>query len=226
MKISALLTALVSVLMPVITQKSGLSEKHSFTMKMLCACMYLFTGVLSVLSVKSSTEYSYMILTALALGFSGDFFLSYKGDKYFPVGVVFFALGHISYSLTFLFIGEYKASAQLTAVLLTTAVITALIFVFAKTRLKLKGKKNLLLIYAPVLIFAFVCALASGAVAVNSGNLPLGLCLMTGGTLFFASDIMIGIGKGGLSRPAFLHNAVSYTYFTAQTLFAVSICFQ
>ena len=85
---------------------------------------------------------------------------------------------------------------------------------------------NMLLIYAPVLIFSFACALVKGAVEINEGNVLFALCLVAGGTLFFASDIMIGVGKGGIKRPKLLRNAGSYTYFAAQAMFALSILFQ
>ena len=87
-------------------------------------------------------------------------------------------------------------------------------------------KKNLLLIYAPVLIFSFACAVINGVIAMGEGDFAFGLCLIWGGSMFFASDIMIGVGKGGVKRPPFLHYAVSYTYFAAQALFALSILFQ
>lgn len=226
MKTLPLVFAVISVLMPFITQKTGLSEKCGFKMKMLCAFMYLATGVLSAVLIYRITAYSVLMLGALVLGLLGDFFLEYKGKKLFPLGVAFFALGHIVYAYTFLCIGDYKILSYITAPIGITAFVTAVIVIFAKTKLKLKGKKNMLLLYLPVLVFAFACAAVSGFTAIRAGNLSFGLCLISGGTLFFLSDIMIGIGKGGIKRPSFLQNAVSYTYFAAQTLFALSIYFQ
>ncbi len=226
MKTLPLIFAVISVLMPVITQKTGLSEKYGFKMKMLCAFMYLVTGIVSAVSIYRTTHYSIMLFSALVFGVLGDFFLSYRNEKYFTVGVIFFALGHLLYSYTFLCVGDYKALIHITAVIGITVAVTAVIMIFAKTRLKLRGKKNMLLIYLPVLVFAFACAFIKGVVAGRAGNLSFGLCLISGGTLFFLSDIMIGMGKGGIKRPDFLHNAVSYTYFAAQTLFALSIYFQ
>lgn len=218
--------AVITILLPFVTQKTGLSKKYGFPLKMLCAFLYLITGAFSAIAFGSVTEYSLMVLGGLILGMLGDFYLEYKAKRFFPVGVVFFALGHIVYSLTFLFIGAYKASAHISAVLVITVSLTVAIVALAKTKLKLKGKKNLLLIYAPVLIFSFACALVKGAVEINEGNVLFALCLVAGGTLFFASDIMIGVGKGGIKRPKLLRNAVSYTYFAAQAMFALSILFQ
>ena len=193
---------------------------------MLSACLYLLTGVLSAVSFGAVTEYSVMILGGLFFGILGDFFLEYKSKKLFPLGAVFFALGHIVYSITFLFIGYFNAATHIWAVLGMTVVVTAVIFAFAKRKLHLKGKKKYIVIYAPVLIFSFACAVVKGALALSTGKFAFGLCLIWGGSMFFASDIMIGVGKGGVKRPPFLHYAVSYTYFAAQTLFALSILFQ
>ena len=226
MKTAALISAVITVLIPIISQKSGLSKKYGFPLKMLSACLYLVTGVLSAVSFGEITQYSVMILSGLIFGILGDFFLEYKSKKLFPLGAVFFALGHIVYSLTFLFIGECNAANHIWAVLGMTVVVTAMIFAFAKTRLRLRGKKKYIMIYAPVLIFSFACAVVKGAVALSTESFAFGLCLIWGGSMFFASDIMIGVGKGGVKRPPFLHYAVSYTYFAAQALFALSILFQ
>ena len=226
MKTAALISAVITVLIPIISQKSGLSKKYGFPLKMLSACLYLVTGMLSAVSSGVVTEYSTMILSGLIFGFLGDFFLEYKSKKLFPLGAVFFALGHIVYSVTFLFIGDCSAVSYIWAVLLLTVAVTALIFAFAKRKLHLKGKKKYIVIYAPVLIFSFACAIVKGIIALSQESFAFGLCLIWGGSMFFASDIMIGVGKGGVKRPPFLHYAVSYTYFAAQALFALSILFQ
>lgn len=226
MKILPLIFAVITIITPVITQKTGLSKKYGFPLKMLCAAFYLITGILSGVFFGTLTKYCIIILGALISGFLGDFFLEYKKKKLFPVGVAFFAIGHIAYSAAFLFTGENKAFLHIAAVLGLTLVISAAIVIFAKVKLKLSGKKNMLLAYAAVLVFAFSCAVIRGATEFSSGNIPFGLSLIAGGFLFFSSDIMIGADNCGLKRPEILHYAVSYTYFAAQALFALSILFQ
>ena len=226
MKYFTLLIAVVSVSLPVISQKCGLSVKHGFIMKMLCAFTYLLTGALAALTFGEITAYTVLVLGALAAGFLGDFFLEYKAKKLFPLGTAFFALGHLLYSYTFLSVSTQNVTSDIIAVSVITLILSAVIVIFAKTKLKLHGKKNLLLVYAPVLIFAFASALVRGVGAVMADKPAFGICLIVGGILFLASDVMIGLGKGGFERPAFLRNAVSYTYFAAQALFALSICFQ
>ena len=226
MKILPLIFAVITIIAPVITQKTGLSKKYGIPLKMLCAAFYLITGILSAVAFGTVTDYCLMMLGALVLGFLGDFFLDFRKNKLFPAGVAFFALGHIAFSIAFLLAGESKALSHIGAVTGLTLVIMAAIVIFAKVKLRLSGKKNMLLLYAVVLVFAFSCAVVRGAAELFAGNKPFGLCLIAGGVLFFASDIMIGVEKGGMKRPEFLHYAVSYTYFAAQSLFALSILFQ
>lgn len=226
MKILPLIFALISSLMPVITQKTGLSSKYGFKIKMLCAFMYLVTGVISVAAIYSVTQYSFFILGALVSGVFGDFFLSYKEDKYFPVGVLFFALGHIVYSVTFLLVGEMKAIDYIVPVLILTVIMFIPVIYIIKVKINLGKMEIPLLIYGLLLLFSFACGVAKGVLAIKNGIISLGLCIISGAVLFVISDIMLGLKSGGMKLPKFLRHAVTYTYFPAQTLFALSICFQ
>lgn len=89
MKILPLILAVITALLPFVLQKTGLSEKYGFKMKMLCAFMYLATGILSAAVLYRVTVYSLMILGALCLGVLGDFFLEYKSKSLFPIGAAF-----------------------------------------------------------------------------------------------------------------------------------------
>ena len=226
MKTSILFLALISAMMPVITQKTGLSKKHPLEFKMLCVFLFLAVGMLSALKVGTFTAYSICILSALVSGGLGDFFLSYKKNKFFMLGLAFFAIGHLIYSYTFLCQGSYSASTYMIPVAIVTVVLTLSLFIFSKLRMKLGGKQIPFTVYGTVLAFFFTCAVASGLVAIASGNIAFGLCLITGGILFSFSDLLIGAKFGGMRRPKIFHYFVSYTYFTAQTLFALSILLQ
>lgn len=226
MKTLPLIFAVFSALMPVITQKTGLSSKYGFKIKMLCAFMYLITGVLSAAAVYRATVYSLLILVALISGVLGDFFLSFKEDKYFPVGVLFFALGHIVYSVTFLFVGEMRAINYIVPVLIMTVILFIPIVFIIKAKIDLGKLEILILIYGLILLFFFVCGVAKGIIAIRNDNRSFGLCMLLGASLFIASDIMLGLKSGGMKLPKILRHAVTYTYFPAQTLFALSILFQ
>lgn len=188
--------------------------------------MYLATGVLSAVALYRVTLYSLLILTALIFGILGDFFLSYKEDRYFPVGVLFFALGHIVYSITFLLVGEMRTIDYIVPVLILTMIMCIPIVFIIKVKIDLGKLEIPILIYGLILLFFFVCCVTKGIIAIRAGNLPFGLCMLLGASLFIASDIMLGLKSGGMKLPKILRHAVTYTYFPAQTLFALSIYFQ
>ena len=226
MKIILFLVCVLSAGMPVLVQRTGLSGKYGFKMKMLCAGMYLLTGALAAITFSAGSLYTFLILAALLCGVLGDFLLSYKNERYFLLGVIFFALGHVVYSIAFLAAGEHKAVAHIIPVAVFSVVMAFLLFLLAKAKLRL-GKLQLpLLLYGTVLFFFFACAVTKGVMAISAGNLFFGLLLMAGAVLFIASDMMLGVQIGGVKLPKLLRHMVSYTYFPAQTLFALSIFFQ
>ncbi len=226
MKIFLFLFAVLSAGCPVLTQKTGLTKKHGFGMKMLCAGMYFCTGLLAAIAGSTITLYTALLLAGLLFGVLGDFFLSYRNEKYFLLGVIFFALGHVVYSIAFLTAGEYKALPYIIPVAVFAVVSALVLFAVAKAKLSL-GKLQLpLLIYAAVLFFFFACAVTKGVLACKAGNFFFGLVLIAGALLFIASDLMLGVQIGGVKLPKLLRHAVSYTYFPAQTLFALSIFLQ
>lgn len=227
MKTVPLIFAVFSALMPVITQKTGLSQKYGFKMKMLCAFMYLITGIISAFTVRPITYYAFFILSALVAGFLGDFFLSYKNDRYFPIGVGIFALGHIIYSITFLFIGKMNASGYIIPVVVIMTVILYMPVIYViKTKINLGKMEFPIMIYALLLLFSFTCGIARGIVEIKNNNLLSGICIITASVLFVVSDMLLGLKSGGMKLPKMLRHAVTYTYFPAQTLFALSIYFQ
>ncbi len=226
MKILPLLVAGISAVMPVVSQKSGLSDRYGLKMKMLCASLYMLTGILSVAAAYELTVYSVMIISALTMGVLGDFLLGYKNKKYFLPGALFFAVGHIVYIITFLFIGAVNTLTLAVPVIILTLFAYIPLFILTEKKLKFGKLKKPVLVYTAVLLLCFFSALAKGVASVTQGNILFGLCLITAGTLFIFSDLMLGTDMGGMKRPEFLHYAVSYTYFAAQTLFAISIYFQ
>ena len=225
MKILSVIFAVFSALMPMITQKSGRTYESALRIKMLCAFMYLSTGVLATAAFRI-TDYSILILAALVFGVLGDFFLSYNKEKHFLAGVLFFAIGHIVYSCAFLFAGGIKAKDCIFLILISATVLYIPVFCIIKTKINLKKMELPFLIYSLILVFSFVCGIVRGVLLMKNGNYLQGICLIAGSILFITSDIVLGLGFGGIKLPHIFRHTVSYTYFPAQTLFAISICFQ
>ena len=223
MKTLLLILFPLSVIMPVITQKAGLSKKRPLEMKMLCVALFLSVGFLSLFMREDIRPYSIGILSALISGAIGDFLLAYKKGKNFIIGAVFFSVGHLIYSFTFLTLGTLSVRTYIIPVIVIGAVLTALLLIFTKRKIKLQNNRPAFIAYGINLILFLTCAVVRGASAIADKNIFFGLCLIAGGVLFSFSDMLIGAKLGGMRRPKILHYAVSYTYFSAQTLLALSI---
>ena len=226
MKILLFVLVLASFIMPVLVDRRLFPFFDGLQTKMLCAFMYILTGVGAVLQLTGDVKYSVFLFGALIFGFLGDFFLSWKNEKYFLFGVLFFGIGHIIYSLTFILVGSEALREKFFIPVIITAVlalILAIVIIFAKIKLKKEHKP--LLLYGLILFFSFASGASRGVFALIAGEIPFGLCLIAGSALFIISDVFLAIGMLGIRLPKIFNHAVSYTYFPAQTLLALSICF-
>ncbi len=225
MKILLLIFFLVAVFMPVAVHKTKLSVIDHFYTKMLCSSMFLLCGILSALAGGALTVYALCILFALLFGFLGDFLLSYKNEKYFLIGVLCFAIGHLIYAMTFLLQGDTRALSFIVPIMLVTAAVVLFLYFFTASKLDLKKLRFPLLGYSAILFMSFACAVVRGVYDALNGNVYFGVCLIIAAVLFFFSDILLGLGIGGIKIPKLLRHGVSYTYFPAQCIFALSIFF-
>ncbi len=226
MKILLFALVLLSLLMPAFVNKKLFPKLDGLQTKMLCAFMYILVGIGAVLNFTGDIKYSLFLFGALIFGFLGDFFLSWRNEKYFLLGVLFFGIGHIVYILTFIFIGNSALREYFFIPVIITAVLAlVLLFVIKLLKLKLKKEQKPLLLYGLILFFSFASGGSRGVSALISGEIPLGICLITGSALFIISDIFLAIGMVEIRLPKIFNHAVSYTYFPAQTLLALSIFF-
>ena len=225
MKILLFVIFFISVLMPVIVNKIRLKKINHFYTKMLCSAMFVLCGISAALVLRTLNVYVLCILFALLFGFLGDFFLSYRNERYFLLGVMFFAIGHLIYGLTFILQGDTSAFSFLIPILIAAFAVVSLLFVLTRSKLDLKKLRLPLLGYSAILFISFAAAVLRGILEVVAGNVYFGICLMIGGVLFFFSDILLGLGIGGMKIPEILRHGVSYTYFPAQSIFALSIFF-
>ena len=226
MKILLLVLVLSSFIMPVLVDKKLFPFFNGLQTKMLCAFMYILTGIGAILQPSGDVKYSVFLFCALIFGFLGDFFLSWRNEKYFLFGVLFFGIGHIIYILTFILIGKVALGEKFFIPVIITAALAAILALVIKfAKIKLKKEHKPLLLYGLILFFSFASGASRGVFALISGDIPFGLCVLAGSTLFIISDVFLAIGMLGIKLPKIFNHAVSYTYFPAQTILALSICF-
>ena len=226
MKILLFILVVLSFFMPVAVNKKLFPKLNGLQTKMLCAFMYILVGLGAIFSLTGDIKYSLFLFCALIFGFLGDFFLSWRNEKYFLFGVLFFGIGHIIYILTFILIGSGALKEKFfIPVIITAFLAVVLILVIKLAKIKLKREQKPLLLYGLILCLSFASGAVRGVFALMSGDIFFGLCLLAGSTLFIISDVFLAVGMLGIRLPKIFNHAVSYTYFPAQTILALSIFF-
>lgn len=226
MKILLFILVVLSFFMPVAVNKKLFPKLNGLQTKMLCAFMYILVGLGAIFSLTGDIKYSLFLFCALISGFLGDFFLSWRNEKYFLSGVLFFGIGHIIYILTFILIGSGALKKKFfIPVIITAFLAVVLILVIKLAKIKLKREQKPLLLYGLILCLSFASGAVRGVFALMSGDIFFGLCLLAGSALFIISDVFLAVGMLGIRLPKIFNHAVSYTYFPAQTILALSIFF-
>lgn len=219
-------SAAVMLIATLLYQLHPLFKKHSLKAKILCSSLFVLTGVFAALAYGVKTDYSVLMLSALFLGLLGDFFLDWKKYNTFFVGVLFFSIGHLIYVYSFITMEPSLKPYTVHIVVIYILVILAGIAHIKMDKIKFPGKYKIMLVYSFILITSFVFATVRGIDSVSNGNKPFGILLLLSGALFMISDAFLAsqlFGKPKLKNTAFF---VAIFYFPAQTLFALSICYQ
>ncbi len=202
-------------------------RKNHLPAKMVCSALFVITAVFAALSYGSFTQYTALMISALLFAAAGDFFLDWKNGKTFYVGVVCFSVCHLIYIYTFV-LNRTPSLAGYGKHMLIGLLILGVISAahIAVNKIKFIGKDKALIPYCLILVASFMIAVTRGAAALAEGNTAYGICLAGAGTLFLASDGCLASLMFG--KPILPHTdqLVAYTYFPAQTLFAISILFQ
>ena len=89
-----------------------------------------------------------------------------------------------------------------------------------------EGKNRLMYIYAAILISEFITGVIRGVTSIAAGNTIYGAFILAASALFITSDSFLALqlfGKPHIRRP---EAVVLFTYFPAQTLFALSLLYQ
>lgn len=195
--------------------------------KMVCSALFVITAVFATLSYGSLTAYSALMICALIFAFAGDFFLDWKNGKTFYVGVVCFSICHIIYIYTFIFNRTPSLAGYLKHMLIGLIILCIVSAAhIAINKIKFIGKDKALIPYCLILVTSFMIAVTRGASALAEGNTAYGICLVAAGTLFLASDGCLAALMFGKPILSHTDQLVAYTYFPAQTLFAISILYQ
>lgn len=208
----------------------------SLTFKMICSTAFLSIGIISVFIAQNKSTYALMMVSGLALGWIGDFFLHSKSNqKCFAVGFIGFLLGHVVYIAAYLrtiplIVEDYKIITLPEIVAIFALMMLSVLFVIKfKDGLSMPILKIAVIVYSLFLIIMFIKASALGYGCWTSGvenGVIVFIILSLGSLLFLLSDATLGLlmfgGQKG-NKPLKVFNIV--TYYLAQVLLASSILF-
>lgn len=214
-------------------------NKKSFKTKLVAATLFLFVGVLSMFIAGNFSTYAALMMTGLVLGWIGDILMHIPNKKSFIllyIGTASFLVGHIFYIISFI-----KSTTAITGnsqfISLWELAAFAIIYVFSIILLfgifhfKFENKfmRFGVLFYIIFLAFMLVKAISFGVSYYTSGaenGLIAIILLIVGGIFFFISDATLGIRlMGGKKDSRAVLTTSIFTYFSAQTLLALSIMF-
>lgn len=209
--------------------------KQSLIFKTLSSTMFVLCGFLAMKISGNSSDYAYMILWGLIMGWVGDLFLhSLKNKMYhFAIGVVAFLAGHIFY-----IVGLQKAIdtafpseptfAWHEYVFIAVVVITVVAILGIKGLFKKNGAISIGLVAYGIILSTMLAkalryAIGEIAYGTNDDMFMITVTVAIGALLFSVSDISLGfiLSSDNAKRGMRVFNII--TYYVAQILLAASI---
>lgn len=219
-------------------------SKRSLSIKLIASTLFLAIAALCIVIKNNQSEYAQFMLIGLLLGWIGDILMHIPIKSMITVysGAAAFLIGHIFYMVAFTrtatsLIDRYSYGRQYS--FFNKTELIALVLLCAAALLLLKPVLHFdfdnvfmkigVFIYGMLLIFMLVKAISFALIFYSfsmENNISGSVILMAGSVLFFISDLTLGLRLLGGKRDsrAVLTTSV-FTYFSAQTLFALSILY-
>ena len=182
----------------------------------------VFAGALFAVQGNTLSMFATLVIAGLAMGMAGDIALSLPKPG-FTSGMLFFGLGHLCYIIAMILISDSLIYALCAFILLYS------VYLLAYYKLKIVPPENLRI---PIIAYSIIItSMLSLALTMPFTVFPKGLLLLFSGTLFTAPDVMLAFNNHPITKKKTpgkksknLLGIVSLgCYFTAQSLFAVSV---
>ncbi len=194
-------------------------------LKTITSCLFILIAYACYTQARGSRAYFLLMLSALISSLIGDVFIqmqrrtgAFTRYAFLCGGMAFFA-AHLLFAWAFSLMAgfEWIDGAVLVALLV------AMLCIFRALHLEFGKLRPLCILYAAAILLMFTKALSVW----YTGGEAIAVLLVCGGALFVASDTMLALKN---FHPRYRHNAplalaVTFTYYTAQLLFALSILY-
>lgn len=201
-------------------------EHLSFIFKVLSSIGFLSIAVLGHQFSKTPSYFSIMMI-ALVLGLWGDVFLGLKnivpGKKktMVSIGIMAFLLGHLAYSINFL----YHSGTPWWIFVMNLGIAVAIMGITRLLKYKLSLAYQVLGYFYSFIISLMMTSAIYFAIK-NLDNIG-GVLVLIGAISFFVSDSLLSASyfKSEMNNKTRVNYIVHQTYFPAQILLALSIAF-
>ncbi len=172
--------------------------------------------LLSFLKPDYNTFYSVGILIGLILSLGGDISLMFQENrKAFALGLGFFLLTHVTYSVVFIRLGRFSARDLISFVILSAAGWS--FYTLLKSNL---GKLKLPVIIYIIVISLMVNRAVSTLFNSSSFNTEQAIMISLGAGLFYISDVILAANR--FWKPWKYHHISLIFYYTGQFFIALA----
>ncbi|MBQ4244520.1 MAG: hypothetical protein II702_06365 [Clostridia bacterium] len=200
-------------------------------LKSIVSLLFIFTAITASV-IEGKTVYGLLILSGLILGMLGDIWLDLKyahpeSEKvYTCAGFAVFGIGHIFYAAAMITFFYIRGNIKFIISPLAVSVIAAVLNIFGEDVMKIKyGQYKAIAIIYTVFVFSLPALAISFAIQNSFKCVPVNM-MAVAGLFFLVSDfILSGTYFGeGKNRPVDVITNHA-TYYIAQFIIALSICF-
>lgn len=207
-------------------------NKVSLCYKMICATLFVLSGVMCIIYSDNKSAYALLMLCGLCFSWFGDLFLHINEKlSLFITGLFFFLIGHIFYVSAYSLAAKKLFEIPIFSLwdIIAVAVLTAIGVIYAVKKKMHFGRATVpALIYTVALTSMMVkaCHLAIAGLISNFALWALPATLLIAGSVMFCmSDSTLALINFGNKKIYSVKIFNIITYFSAQICLAYTILF-
>jgi len=191
---------------------------NKFKIKSMAKALIIPFLLIYYLLSKETTNITLVI--ALCLAYLGDILLIPDGDRFLQIGGFAFGFGHIMFITTFALKVDFNKVPVIAYIVVPILLFT--IYFLSMLRLKKLLKKDML-IMSGIYLTANICLSMMASFNLLANYSTLSLLGLIGCLSFFASDVILFIGRYDITKEWYSRWLVMPTYILAIFLITVSM---
>jgi uncharacterized membrane protein YhhN len=190
------------------------ARQYVYVFKPAATLFVIFVALLSLGTPAADLTFTLWVAAGLLLSLGGDIALLFESNRAFLIGLVFFLLAHIVYSIGFTVLNGFHPQDLVSAAVLLVLAAT----VYFYLRPGLAGMQGPVILYILV-----ICTMVNRAISTFFGDAfttTQAWLLTLGATLFWLSDLMLSVDR--FRHPFETSRLSLLLYYSGQLLIALS----